>query len=146
MTNKHIASVRAFNRFYTDIIGLLDRFILDSKYSLPEVRVMFEVYHQPGLTAKQIMASFHIDKGYLSRLLEKLQKKKLLQTRSSASDGRSLLLELTSKGRQEFEQLNEASNAQVRTLLAHLDGPACDALTAHMNEIKKLLSNNSANG
>jgi DNA-binding MarR family transcriptional regulator len=145
MTAKHVASVRAFNRFYTDVIGLLDRFILDSKYSLPEVRVMFELYHQPGLTAKQIMASFRIDKGYLSRILEKLQKRKLLQTRSSATDGRAVLLELTAKGSQEFEQLNEASNTQVRSLLAHLDGPACDALTNHMTEIKKLLSNNTSN-
>jgi DNA-binding MarR family transcriptional regulator len=146
MTTRHVAAVRSFNRFYTDIIGLLDRFILDSKYSLPEVRVMFELYHRPGSTAKQVMASFRIDKGYLSRILEKLQKAKLLQTRSSATDGRAVLLELTARGRQEFEQLNEASNIQVRSLLAHLDTAACDELTRHMDEIKKLLSNNSSNG
>jgi DNA-binding MarR family transcriptional regulator len=145
MTNKHIAAVRSFNRFYTDIIGLLDRFILDSKYSLPEVRVMFELYHQPGSTAKHIMAAFRIDKGYLSRILEKLQKNKLLQTRSSATDGRAVLLELTARGKQEFEQLNEASNTQVRSLLSHLDATACDELTRHMAEIKKLLSNNMSN-
>lgn len=140
MTIKHISSVRSFNRFYTDIIGLLDRFILDSKYSLPEVRVMFELYHQPGSTAKQIMESFRIDKGYLSRILVKLQKSKLLQTHASASDGRAVLLELTAKGKQEFELLNEASNTQVRSLLSHLDRAGCDALIKNMEEIKKLLS------
>src|ERR1043166_10284669 len=99
MAAKHIASVRSFNRFYTDIIGLLDRFILDSNYSLPEVRILYELYHQPGQTAKSIIGSFRIDKGYLSRILLKFEKSKIISSKPASGDGRSIELELTAKGR-----------------------------------------------
>ncbi len=140
MTTQYIESIRSFNRFYTDIIGLLDRYILNSKYSLPEVRILFELYHQPGSTAKKIMDSFHIDKGYLSRILVKFRKTKLIVTKTAATDGRSVLLELTGKGKQEFEKLNNASNNHVRSLLTGLSTDSCDELINHMNGIKRILS------
>ena len=34
-----ITEIRGFNRFYTNILGLLDQHILDSGYSLTEARV-----------------------------------------------------------------------------------------------------------
>ena len=38
-----ITEIRAFTRFYTGVIGLLDRHILDSGYSLTEARVLLEI-------------------------------------------------------------------------------------------------------
>jgi DNA-binding MarR family transcriptional regulator len=86
------------------------------------------------------MTAFTIDKGYLSRILLKLQKKKLLETSQSAGDGRSIILLLTLKGKQEFEKLNNAANKEVGSLLSKLTQSRCDELVRHMNEIKKILS------
>jgi hypothetical protein len=66
MKEKSIAEIRPFNRFYTTIIGLMDQHILNSRYSLPEVRILYD--HCVNATASDIMASLNIDKGYLSRI------------------------------------------------------------------------------
>src|SRR5262245_15474930 len=109
MLKKHIEGIRSFNRFYTDIIGLLDEHILNSKYSLPEARILYELYHHEPLTSSDIINNLQIDKGYLSRLLRQFEKKKLLDKKKSPQDGRAAYLRLTASGKKEFESLNKAS-------------------------------------
>ena len=141
MKENHIHQIRAFNRLYTDVTGLLDKYILNSRYSLPEVRVLYELHHQHDCTAKQIMKSFNIDKGYLSRILLKFQKNRLLTVKQSENDGRSVHLMLTVKGKKEFKILNEAAHNQVKVLLKDTSDKDCDKLVYCMNEIKRILSN-----
>ncbi|GHN01585.1 hypothetical protein WSM22_30740 [Cytophagales bacterium WSM2-2] len=140
MKDKHIADIRAFNRFYTNVIGLLDQHILNSEYSLPEVRILYELYHHENLTGSDIIASLGIDKGYLSRIFRHLEKKKLISKKRSNEDGRSIHLSLTKKGRSEFEILNEASNVQIKKTLEPLTEGACDKLARNMAEIQLILS------
>ena len=140
MIEKHIAEVRAFNRFYTGIIGLLDQHVLNSDYSLPEVRVLYEMYHQPGITARDIMSSLKIDKGYLSRMLRQFEKKKLLARSQSGEDGRYMRLSLTALGKKEFSVLNAASDDQLKEILAGLTDSQCTKLVRNMASIKSLLS------
>lgn len=132
--------IRAFNRLYTDIIGLLDKYILNSKYSLPEVRILYELCNSEGLTASDIIASLNIDKGYLSRILKQFEKKKMISKKRSSDDGRTVHLYPTNKGKKEFELLNEASNKQIRNILESLTEEKCDRLVVLMQEIKKILS------
>ncbi|MFI5129587.1 MAG: MarR family winged helix-turn-helix transcriptional regulator [Chitinophagales bacterium] len=140
MQKKHVADIRAFNRFYTGVLGLLDQHILDSRYSLPEVRVLYELYHSVNLTASEIIAILRIDKGYLSRMLLQFQKKKLVSKKWSARDGRAAHLSLTEKGRNEFEALNEASNRQIKDILERLTEDDCNILVGHMTGIRTILS------
>ena len=108
MNIQHIKELRAFNRFYTNIIGLLDMHILNSDYSLPEVRVMYELYHNTALTASDIITQFDIDKSYLSRILKKFEKNNLIRKVDSKTDKRAVVLHLSAKGKKEFENLYEA--------------------------------------
>jgi DNA-binding MarR family transcriptional regulator len=135
-----VKDVRAFNRFYTNIIGLLDKHILNSSYSLPEVRIMFELYHNSGLTASEIIDRIDIDKGYLSRILKKFEKNRLINRVSSATDKRAVFLQLSAKGKKEFEVLNNASDKQVEGLFKNLSDKEGEELTQKMREIQKLLS------
>lgn len=41
-----ISLIRSFNRFYTNILGLIDQHILKSEFSLSEVRVLHEIEKQ----------------------------------------------------------------------------------------------------
>lgn len=139
MHNNHVRELRAFNRFYTNIIGLLDRHILNSNYSLPEVRVMFELYHNTSLTASGVIELIDIDKGYLSRILKKFEKNKLINKVSSTADKRTIFLRLTAKGKKEFETLNKASDKQVQALLKNLSQKECDELIKKISAIQKIL-------
>lgn len=140
MKDKTISEIRAFNRFYTRIIGLLDQHVLNSKYSLPEVRVLYEIYHHDNLTARDIMASLNIDKGYLSRMLRHFEKAKLVSKKRSGEDGRATYLSLTRSGQAEFKVLNQASDRQLNEILEGLTTNDCDKLVRCMSEIKKILS------
>jgi len=139
MKPQHIQELRAFNRFYTNIIGLLDKHILNSNYSLPEVRIMYELYHRSALTASDIIELFDIDKGYLSRILKKFEKSKLINKISSPADKRAVVVQLSPKGKKEFETLNKASDKQIENFLKNLPDKDCDDLIRKINEAQILL-------
>jgi hypothetical protein len=42
------ARFAAFNRFYTRQLGLLDRGLLGSEFTLTEARVLYELAHRDG--------------------------------------------------------------------------------------------------
>lgn len=140
MKETHVQAIRGFNRFYTGIIGLLDKHILNNRYTLPEARVLYELYHGKNLTARDLMTTLTIDKGYLSRILAQFEKRKLVSKTPSANDGRAAYLSLTSSGRKEFEVLDEASNKQLREILENLPEKDRIKLVQNMSAIKTILS------
>jgi len=141
MSNKKeiIENVRAFNRFYTSLIGLLDNHLLNSDYSLAEARILYEIYTGEGISASQIMSTLSIDKGYLSRILKKLEKDKLITKKLSASDARVSLITLTNAGLKVFNELNNASNEQIDLLIYKLSLSEQEQLMEHMQAIRLIL-------
>ena len=140
MTKKAaIQNIRAFNRFYTDVIGLLNKHLLDSDYSLSEVRVMYEIATGKEVQASQIMMAMSIDKSYLSRILKKLEKNGIVTKSLSVQDARAMSLSLTGEGQQLFDALNKASNHQINELIEKLNNQQLEELVLHMNAIKEIL-------
>lgn len=135
MQQKTISRIRAFNRYYTNIIGLLDRHILDSPYSLPEARILYELNHREGIQASGIIESLGIDKGYLSRILEEFASRKLIVRRRSQADGRLMHIYLTEKGREAFKQLDQASEEQLEQLLGGLSAAEGEDLSRHLTAV-----------
>ena len=131
-----IARVRAFNRDYTRRIGVLSDGMLDSPYSLTEVRVMYEITHRRDVTAGELAADLDLDRGYLSRLLKGFETKKLLVRTPSEQDGRRQHLRLTPAGTRVFTPLEERSQAQVRDMLSGLDEERRRALLTAMDTIQ----------
>ncbi|QHT66386.1 winged helix-turn-helix transcriptional regulator [Rhodocytophaga rosea] len=143
-TNSVVQHIRAFNRFYTDLIGLLNKNLLNSNYSLVEVRILYEIHIRESCQASQIMTAIHIDKSYLSRLLKKMEKADLIKKSPSAQDARAHLLTLTQKGREVFLKLNQASDKQIEGLISALSPKKQQAIVGHMQSIMNLLTINSA--
>lgn len=135
-----VAAVRRFNRFYTRRIGVLNDGLLDSPFSLTEVRVLFELAHSPHLTATALQDELDLDAGYLSRLLRRLEQRGLVVRTSSDADGRVSHLDLTEKGQQEFRTLDERANDEVRALVRDLSVPQQRHLLGALRTIEDLLA------
>ena len=140
MNNKPIEEFRSFNRFYTAVIGLLDNHILNSNYTLVEARIMYELYHGKNQTASDLIHSLSIDKGYLSRVLRQFEKRKFINRQRSAEDTRVIFLNLTAEGKKEFQQLDKASNDQVKSILKEIPEKELAVLLDSMTEIKRILT------
>ena len=54
-----IEKIRGFNRYYTNVIGLLNRHYLDSPFSLIEGRVLYEIKHIENCSAKKIKENIY---------------------------------------------------------------------------------------
>lgn len=141
-----VASVRAFNRFYTRQIGVLNEGLLDSPFSLTEVRVLFEIGHRSGPTATELAADLGLDAGYLSRMLQRLAKRRLVARDRATDDGRRRPLRLTSTGRSTLAGLDRSSSAQVARMIGGLPAGEEQRLAGLMHSIRHLLEPPAASG
>src|SRR5215212_12221667 len=108
-----ISAVRAFNRFYTRKLGVLDQHFMKSPFSLSEGRVLYELAHREDLAAKEIGIELGLDPGYLSRLIQKFSEDGLITRIPLPSDRRQYRLALTDQGRQAFAGLERSSQEDV---------------------------------
>jgi DNA-binding MarR family transcriptional regulator len=135
-----IEKIRSFNRYYTNMIGLLDQHFLDTPYSLTEGRVLYEISHIENCSAKKIRANILIDEGYLSRIIENFMKKGLVTKTPSPEDRRSHLIALTEKGKTEFSRLNDNSNKMISQMIVKLSGKERAELVRMMERMHELLN------
>ena len=138
-TDREIAAVRAFNRFYTRKLGVLDQQLLKSPFSLSEARVLYELAHRDEVSAAEMSAELGLDPGYLSRIVQKFDEDALIARKPLASDRRQHRLSLTAKGRQAFAKLDRISRDHVTEMLTALRNGDGQRLTGAMATIEDLL-------
>jgi DNA-binding MarR family transcriptional regulator/ribosomal protein S18 acetylase RimI-like enzyme len=134
-----VAEVRAFNRFYTNVMGVLRGSHLDSPYSLTEVRVLYELAHSGPAEGAALRRSLDIDAGYLSRILARFDGEKLTVRERLASDGRRQVIRLTSAGRAGFAELDAKQTEQTAAMLAGLGERDRGRLLEAMRVIREVL-------
>src|ERR1700761_3075797 len=137
--DSQIAAVRAFNRFYTRKLGVLDQHLGRSPFSLSEARVLYELAHRDNLAAKEIGSELGLDAGYLSRIVQNFDDHGLITRKPLATDRRQIRLGLTAKGRQAFAKLNLGSQNEVAAMLAALSSGDARRLTEAMATIETVL-------
>ena len=135
-----VASVREFSRFYTSTLGVLRDGYLHSRYSLTEVRVLFELGQQDRTDVVDLRTRLGLDAGYLSRMLQRLESDGLVERTRSSTDARRQVACLTATGRTTYEELDRASTDEVETLLAPLGDHERGELVAAMRTIRTTLS------
>ena len=112
--------MREFNRFYTNVIGLLRGKYLDTPYSLTEARLLFELAQRDTSEVTDLRRMVDIDPGYLSRILARFESDGLIGRQRSAADGRRQVIRLTGSGREVVAGLDARSAEQTRDMLASL--------------------------
>lgn len=136
---QQVAAVRRFNRFYTRQLGLLRSRFFESRFSLSEARVLYEIAHREKCTASDIVAELDIDHGYLSRILTRFAADGLISKKRVQNDARQTLLSLTAKGRKVFAPLNRRSDIIVETMLQGVSGSERERVVAAMNAIESIV-------
>ncbi|QDF36394.1 helix-turn-helix domain-containing GNAT family N-acetyltransferase [Bradyrhizobium symbiodeficiens] len=139
VADDRIAAVRAFNRFYTRKLGVLDQHLGKSPFSLSEARVLYELAHRDELAAKEIGTELGLDPGYLSRIVQSFEEKGLITRKPLPADRRQYQLSLTAKGRQTYAKLNLSSQNEVAAMLAQLSADDATRLTQAMATIEAVL-------
>jgi DNA-binding MarR family transcriptional regulator/GNAT superfamily N-acetyltransferase len=135
---KQVSILRAFNRFYTRKIGVLDG-MASTPFSLAEARVLYELAHRERPTATDIRTELGLDAGYMSRILRDFEQRKLVRREQSKADGRQRFLSLTTKGRGEFAPLDERSNRDIAAMLERLSSAERKQLVEAVHTVRRLL-------
>jgi len=138
-SDDQISAVRAFNRFYTRKLGVLDQQLLKSPFSLSEARVLYELANRENPAAKEIGIELGLDPGYLSRIIQNFDENGLITRKPLPSDRRQYRLSLTAKGRQAFAKLERSSHDDVTAMLAALPPVDRKHLIDAMAVIERLL-------
>ncbi|WP_117192577.1 bifunctional helix-turn-helix transcriptional regulator/GNAT family N-acetyltransferase [Rhizobium terrae] len=132
-------TVRAFNRFYTNKLGLLSKSYLETPYTLTEARILYEMGARQRVSATELNRDLGLDPAYLSRLLKKFREAGFIDGEPDPVDGRSQILVVTDKGQAEYEMLGALSRRQLTEELQHVDEAGRENLIGSMQTIRALL-------
>ncbi len=141
---RHVDCVRHFNRFYTRQLGLLDKGYLSSNWTLTEVRVLYELAQKRNVTAAEIAEELQLDVAYLSRILVRFERQRLVRRTVSRTDARQRHLALTAKGLSAFAPLDRCAAQQVTEMLTPLSDPERITLLSAMQHVEGLLGHKSS--
>jgi DNA-binding MarR family transcriptional regulator/GNAT superfamily N-acetyltransferase len=138
-----VAAVRAFSRFYTRTVRVLDEGLLDTPYSLTEARILYELAQRDTTEVVDLRRAVGIDAGYMSRLLSRFASDGLITRERSSADGRRQVIALTKQGRAAFELLDGRSTDQVRQVLGGLDTAQRRRLVTALQTVEQVLSDSA---
>jgi DNA-binding MarR family transcriptional regulator/GNAT superfamily N-acetyltransferase len=138
-STEQTSDIRAFNRFWTNHMGVLDAGLLNTRFSLTEARVLFELGRTAETDMLRLRHELHIDAGYLSRIVKRFEGDGLIEASSSPADGRRRVLRLTAAGIEAFEDLDARSTKQATGILTGLSDGGRRRLVTAMATIRKLL-------
>jgi len=135
-----VPTVRAFNRFWTQQIGLLQAGLVDTPYSLTEARVLFELAQGEATDLADLRSALRLDAGYLTRIVGRLKDAGLVTAERSPDDGRRQVIRLTERGRTEFGTLDLRSSVATAAMLEGLAAADRRRLVAAMTTIEDTLA------
>ncbi|HET6693112.1 MAG TPA: MarR family transcriptional regulator, partial [Pedococcus sp.] len=118
-----VEAVRAFTRFYTAVLGVLDEGLLHTPFSVTEARIVYELAQRERTDVAELRRELRVDAGYMSRITARLEAGGLVTRERSDLDARRVALRLTDRGREVFADLDARSAEQVEHMLRDLPVP-----------------------
>ena len=105
--------------------------------------ILVEIGRKPDISVKELAGILRLDKSGISRMVEELVQKEFVERKPSKEDRRYVVLNLTVKGSERFNQIENNMNIKFKSILDRipeekrnqvieaLDNVACEA-----NELK----------
>jgi len=138
MGESRLQQVRGFNRVVTQRVGALEVDYLRRGRPLAEARLLFEISAE-GADVSALRSKLGLDSGYLSRLLQSLEKQELITVAKADGDARRRRAKLTRKGVSERAAYDRLSDALAASMLEPLAAPEQNRLLTAMGEIERLI-------
>ncbi len=137
---QHVEKIRKFNRFYANVLGKIDQEIYNQPYPLTEARVITEISCRNGCTATEVRETLGIDRGYMSRIIQRLEEETIVIKKPSIDDKRQFLLYLTDHGKETLYGLVENANREVGKMIQTMSKSDQSKLVTAMETIESILS------
>lgn len=137
-----IQRIKRFNRFYLNVVGLYSQYTDGSPYSMSEAMILFEINQIEKCTASKLSEIFNFDKGYVSRIINKLSDQGLIRRVASNHDKRKKYLHITEQGEKVLKDLSNNASDNVRRMIEKINMDEVDSLINSMEEIERILSSN----
>jgi len=138
LDKNEIQQVRTFNRTVAERIGALSDEFLGRARPMGESRTLWEIGPQ-GAEVRELRTRLNLDSGYVTRVLQSLERQRLITMRPSIRDGRVREVRLTRTGRAERAELERRSDAVARSFLEPLDVKQRERLVGAMTAVEQLL-------
>jgi DNA-binding MarR family transcriptional regulator/GNAT superfamily N-acetyltransferase len=139
MSSTPLATVRRFNRTVTQRVGALDDSFLSRTRPLAQARILFEIDNGHS-EVRQLRAHLDLDSGYLTRLLQALEREGLITIEEDAADRRVRRATLTPAGRAERVEYERLSDEHAAGILTALDDKQQATLLDAMATVDRLLT------
>ena len=85
--------------------------------SEPECFVLVEIGRKPNISVKELAEILRLDKSGVSRTVEELVQKDYVERKPSTEDRRFVVLNLTLKGKERFEKIENDMNRKFKEIL-----------------------------
>ena len=85
--------------------------------SEPECFVLVEIGRKPNVSVKELAEILQLDKSGVSRTVEELVQKDYVERKPSTEDRRFVVLNLTLKGKERFEKIENGMNRKFKEIL-----------------------------
>lgn len=135
-----VERIRRFNRTWTEVLGLLDRGLLATEYSLAEARVLFELAQRREWERQELRDRLGMDASFLTRVTRRLADEGLVESSPSTADRRAVVLSLTDAGRAAYQLLDVRSAEQIGDLVTPLTDDQRAVLVESMAVIGELVA------
>lgn len=136
-----IEKIRKFNRFYANVLGKIDQELYNQPFSLTEARVITDIHERNGCTSTEIRANLGIDRGYMSRIVQRFEDEEIIMKKQASHDKRQYSLYLTDKGTGIYNDLVENANIGVAKMIENLSEEELSKLVSSMETIETLYTN-----
>lgn len=137
-----VEKIRKFNRYYANVLGKIDQKIYHKPFPLTEARVITEIHYRNGCTATEIQENLGIDRGYLSRIIQRFEDEKIIIKKQSTKDKRQYSLYLTEHGINIYNDLVQNANNGVDSMIQNLSNRNLSKLVTSMETIETIFTEN----
>jgi len=138
MDRAAVTQVRSFNRTVAERIGTLTDEFLGRRRPMGNSRTLWEIGPE-GVEMRTLRARLGLDSGYASRVLQSLQRERLITIVPSPEDGRVRLVKLTAAGQAERAELDRLADGVAWSFLEPLTDRQREDVVTAATQLERLL-------